>query len=502
MPSEARLHPASILFGLISQVREFAVPLVLALVAGSQRGGFDTVAWIVFIPYTLVAVGRYFFFTYRFDPHELVIRSGLIFRNERHIPYGRIQNLDAVENVLHRALGVLDVRIDTGSGSDTDATLSVVTRGAYEDMRRHVFAGRETAVEAPVGGRAEAPASPPARLLLRLPAHELVLYGLIENRGGIVVAGLAGLLWEAGLTERFVERYAGPGAGDGGVIRGLVTGTTTVAPVWERLAIAAFVIFAILAVVRLLSVALALVRLHGFRVAKVGEDLRAEYGLLTRVTATIPLRRIQTLTITEGALHRLAGRSSVRVDTAGGAGPDGRRGRESLAPVISRDAWPALVREVLPELDLAAVDWRRPAPGAFARDVRRRLLLAATVSALAVWFWHWQAAALFVMLAAWAVLSARGHVNNMGWAAVDGAVIYKSGWLRRHVTIARHTRIQSVGLWQSPFDRRWSMATVGVDTAGASAASHRVRIPYLTRDDAGRLHAELSAAAARTAFRW
>ena len=143
MPSENRLHPASILFGLISQVREFAVPLVVALVAGSQRGGFDTIAWIVLIPYTLVALGRYFFFTYRFDPHELVVRSGLLVRNERHIPYGRIQNLDAVENVLHRALGVVDVRIDTGSGSDTDATLSVVTRAAYEDMRRRVFAGRE-----------------------------------------------------------------------------------------------------------------------------------------------------------------------------------------------------------------------------------------------------------------------------------------------------------------------------------------------------------------------
>jgi len=73
MPSEQRLHPASILFGLIGQIREFAVPLILAVVAGSQRNDYDTIAWIVLIPYTLVALGRYYWFSYRFDPHELVV---------------------------------------------------------------------------------------------------------------------------------------------------------------------------------------------------------------------------------------------------------------------------------------------------------------------------------------------------------------------------------------------------------------------------------------------
>lgn len=498
MPSEARLHPASILFGLIGQLREFAVPLALAFIAGSQRGNFDTIAWIVLIPYTVIAVGRYYWYTYRFDPHELVIRSGMIVRNERHIPYARIQNLDAVQNVLHRALGVVEVRIDTGSGAEVDATLSVVTWPAYAEMRQRVFAGREAAgAEAAV-----VPETAGSKVLLALPSRELAIYGLIENRASIVIAGLMGLLWEAGIAERVLERYVGEAAAEGGFLRELMSSAATGLG-WQRYAAAVLALVALLALLRLLSVGLALVRLHGFRVARVGEDLRAEYGLLTRVTATIPLRRIQTLTMTEGVVHRLARRTSIRVDTAGGRRREGGgRRRESLAPVIRHGDSAALVREVLPELDLSAVDWQRPAPGAFAREVRRRLIFSALVAAAAAYVWQWRALVLFAVLAAWAVLAASRTIAHLGWAVVDGAVLFKSGWLVRHVTIARFTRVQSVELWQSPFDRRWSMARVGVDTAGAGAGSHRVHIPYLPLGVAGRLHADLSAAAARTAFHW
>ncbi len=501
MPSEQRLHPASILFGLIGQIREFAVPLLLALVAGSRRGDFDTIAWIVLIPYTLVALGRYFWFSYRLDPHELVVRSGLVFRNERHIPYARIQNLDAVENVLHRALGVVDVRVDTGSGAETDARLSVVTWQAYAAMREHVFAGREAAA----GSSADAQAAPRPHVLLDLPARELAIYGLIENRGSIVIAGIMGLLWETGLAEQYLERYVGDAAAEGGALRDVMAGATSGGGLlWQRVALAAALIAGAVVVIRLLSVALAFIRLHGFRVARIGEDLRAEYGLFTRVSATIPLRRIQTLTVSDGVLHRLFGRTSVRVDTAGGeaAGQGGGRRRESLAPVIGRDAWPAFVRQILPELDLDEVSWHGPAPGAFARELRRRLVFAAVVALVTAYFWQWQALVVFAALAAWAALAASRTIAHLGWAVAGDAVLFRSGWLTRQLTIARFTRIQSVEMWQSPFDRRWSMARVGVDTAGARPGSHRVRIPYLAPETARAIYTDLSAAAAKTAFHW
>jgi membrane protein YdbS with pleckstrin-like domain len=68
--------------------------------------------------------------------------------------------------------------------------------------------------------------------------------------------------------------------------------------------------------------------------------------------------------------------------------------------------------------------------------------------------------------------------------------------------VARFAKIQAVAMHESPFDRRASMASVHVDTAGAGGASHRVHIPYQEIADARALFTQLSAQAARTAFRW
>ena len=221
MPSEERLHPLSILFGLAGQVKEFAIPLlVLFVTAGSRGASWEAATAFFIIPYSLIAIGRYFTYRYRYDPNELVIRSGLIFRNERHIPYARIQNIDAVQNPLHRALGVVDVRIDTGSGNDVDAKLSVVTWAAYEDMRRRVFTERALARDSQAAGAAEAVRPPPQEeILLKLGARDLVLQGLIENRGMVVIAAAFGLLWETGLMDNTVERFVGDDTAGRGLIR-------------------------------------------------------------------------------------------------------------------------------------------------------------------------------------------------------------------------------------------------------------------------------------------
>src|SRR5688500_10118440 len=107
MPSDRRLHPFSIRFGLGRELRQFLIPGIVDLVTAGTAGG-DWQGWtlLFFIPYGVSVVARYLSFRYRYEERELVIRTGLIFRNERHIPYARVQNINAVQNVLHRLLNV------------------------------------------------------------------------------------------------------------------------------------------------------------------------------------------------------------------------------------------------------------------------------------------------------------------------------------------------------------------------------------------------------------
>ena len=50
------------------------------------------------------------------DGEEMVVREGVLVRNERRIPYGRVQNVDFARNPLHRLFGVTALRLETASG--------------------------------------------------------------------------------------------------------------------------------------------------------------------------------------------------------------------------------------------------------------------------------------------------------------------------------------------------------------------------------------------------
>jgi putative membrane protein len=499
MPSEHRLHPLSIFFQLVTQVRALVVPLLL-LVFGARSTGLEWQIWglALLVPYAGSAVLRYGTFRYRYDPTELVIRSGLLVRNERHIPYSRIQNIDAVETVLHRLLGVVEVRLQTAAGAEPEATLSVLPSASVAEMRRQVFSGRESAAPADVD-RPHAASAP----LLHLRPWDLVVYGFIENRGMVIVAAVAGLLWDAGLLDGITDRVFGEQAWGRGAAREAIQsfGTQAGLPI-VRLLLMAAAVAAVLACIRVLSVAWALVRLHDFRLTRVGEDIQVRFGLLTRVSATVPLARVQAVTIREGPWHRLLGRASVRVTTAGGAsGQTASVQREWLAPILTRDRLPDLTAALLPRLDLGHADWQGVHARAFLRRWRAWLVVAGLVSLATVPQLHWWTPGLFAVLAAWGALAARRQVAHLRWAVTGDLVLFQRGWIWRHTTLTPFARIQTVALHESPFDRRHAMARVRVDTAGASDA-FRVDVPYLGRDVAAALHARLAAAAAETAFRW
>lgn len=501
-PSERRLHPLSFLFVIASQVRQLVVPGLVVLV-GAGSAGLDWQAWLILliIPYALIAIIQSITFRYRFEADDLVMTSGLVFRNERHVPYSRIQNIDAVQNVLHRLLGVTEVRLETGGGDEPEARMRVVPLPALDEIRARVAIGR--------GHRQVLTSDSPdeqageRRVLLALGPRQLLLAGFIDSRGLIIVGAAFGLLSELGLFDAASDMLIGDDVSARGVVRqaiGAVFGGGR--PSLGQVAVLVAVFVGFVLAIRLLSMLWSVVRLWGFRLDKHGDDLAVQYGAITRVIASIPLRRIQTLTISESPLHRLCRMVSVRADSAGGGG--GGEGaaakRESLAPIVSRSALAGLLGEVIPELNFSSVEWSAVDPGAFRRTVKKSVILALFCILPFTAMLRWWTLVALVLGVLWAWLHARLYVRNLGWAIADDTVLFRSGWLWRELTIARFNKIQAVALTESPFDRRALMATVRVDTAAASA--HRVTIPYLARATADDLYRTLSSHAARTAFRW
>jgi putative membrane protein len=253
-----------------------------------------------------------------------------------------------------------------------------------------------------------------------------------------------------------------------------------------------------------LSVIWAAVRYHGFTLRECGDDLRSEYGLLTRITATIPRHRIQLLTIRGGPMHRWFGRRAVQIETAGHLGGEEGQGvdRLWLAPMLEVGKVDALLRRVLPDVDLDSARWHPIALRAWKRIIKRGIVVALVVSA-GVWaLLGAKALAVFGVGVALAALHARLYVKHARYAVTSDAVIYRSGWWSRKLSIVRFAKIQVLALEESPFDRWNRMAAVRVDTAGAGRVGHGVDIRYLEAAEAAAMMERLVFETGIRPFRW
>jgi putative membrane protein len=478
MPSDSltlerrrRLHPISLGFTLISLIRPYVIPAVLVLVFARGEGWER---WLI-VPFVIVLVTeliRYATLTYHIAADELVIKHGLLSRTERHIPFARVQNIELVQNALHRLFRVAEIRLQTGGAAEVDAHLRVISMAAVDELRGAILASREDAVTV----------EDASLVLLRLPLSEIALHGLITGRGLIVLAALAGFAFELDIDVRSYLTKLLPATE-----RFFATAVRSVnaALLWAMIFIPAVV------VLRLLSAIWAVIRLYDFTLTRTGDGLNSRYGLLTRVSATIPRARVQVLTVEEGLWHRWLRRATVQVDTAGQfARESGQVGSQWVAPIIRREALPPLVRELQPDGDIDPGGWQSAHPRAFARIVRRRfgLLLAAALLAFPiVGPWSFGLIVVPALLSIW---HARRMAERLALVLTPTTIVSRSGAWGQRRSMTRYSRVQSVSCTRSPFDRRWQMATLRVDTAG-TAAEHRIVIPYLAEDRAREIYDRL-----------
>ena len=128
-----------------------------------------------------------------------------------------------------------------------------------------------------------------------------------------------------------------------------------------------------LVLLRLVGILWYVLRFFDYKLEQRGDDLRLSCGLLTRVSATVPRKRIQFISVQQNLIMRWFGIATIRVETAGGATdaskPNQSIGKTWFMPVIPVAEVPQLVNLLRPGVnwDLERFEFQGLAPRASTR---------------------------------------------------------------------------------------------------------------------------------------
>ena len=502
------LHTTSLVFDLIAHVRSYLFPLVFGLV-GAANGNVRLliISGILFIPAVLRSAFRYFTLRYRIEDAHFYVDQGLIFRKTRTIPVDRIQNIDLTQNVLHRIFKVAEVKVETASGTEAEAVLRVLSMEEVDTLRKAIFAGKQmltanqtqklpakssdlaeslspvnqasgiAAVSDPVEGEE----------VWKIPLMDLVKAGLASNRG-LVMLGI-GLVTFDQFTEKGYETVFA-------FLAGYLPKDTGSLGFYLQ-AIIAVVLGLVL--LRLVGILWYVLRFFDYKLEQRGDDLRLSCGLLTRVSATVPRKRIQFISVQQNLIMRWFGIATIRVETAGGATdaskPNQSIGKTWFMPVIPVAEVPQLVNLLRPGVnwDLERFEFQGLAPRASTRMIRIALVQTLLVAIAVVGANCYFSESLETQALVWGgiagvaampalILFALKKAASRKYARIDNGVVYRTGVFGRKTSVTFFDKLQTVACFQTPFDRRWKMATLALDTAAAGPAGHRIVTPYLDAD--------------------
>ena len=478
--ADRRVHPGTVLLRFLREAPStvFALPAVLAFASDTGIGRALALAAALGAVMLFVSWLAWSRFRYGVGEREIVIESGIVHRTRRSIPFHRIQDIDIERALLARIFGLAKVKIETGAGGKDEGVLDSVTLAEADRLRTAVRAWRRGEAEAPGAGEEAAPEPVPAegRLLFAMDGKRVLLFGLFSF-SLVYIASIFAFLQTFDRVLPF-DIY------DPGRWLGLF-GEDLPARFTVAAAAAVLVVAVILGV--LAGVLRTLSRDHGYRLTAEGERFRRERGLFTRSEVVIAKRRVQLAHVATGPVRRFFGWAGLSFQTLG-AGSDGS-GLQVAAPFATREEMEPVLAETgilrLPPAELHMVSRRH-----VVRTTLHAVLppLAIILVAAAFRPWALLLLGLLPIVGAGAALQRRFHLYG-----IDGELMFiAKGIWRQQLWIVPMANAQAVSIARGPLQRRLGLATLSIDTAGASLMN-APRIVDVREETARALAAEIAA---------
>ncbi|MCY4143211.1 MAG: PH domain-containing protein [Gammaproteobacteria bacterium] len=442
-------------------------------------------------------------FRYQFLNDRVLLRIGLLSINHRSILYERLHGIDTSQTPIHRLFGTLRVSLQTSGGRGSEAQLEAVRPEVVEELRSLVAAYKKqhktedaVSLSEPASVSKEACST---SILYSLKLLDCLKLATVRTQIPIIIAAivgflmsqsdLAGLLFRAFLPSIDLTNLISVSLGEGWIpwIEISLNDQIRITDLIVNGATLAGFAFALLFVS---SVFFAIVLYYRFQLQVVGEVLTAESGWIVRSRQNTPLHRIQAVKVVKNLRTRVWRRESIWFSTS--AAEQGRLNLASplnnwLAPLVKPMETISILKNTMPNVAIQQSTWQSiDVSTATRRRFKRNLVFVIPITVLALLISPWLLLVTPILLA-WAYYAAKKIVQSLAHQVSENAIMLRKGWLNRIWAIVPFDKVQAVRVTQSPFDRRFNMANLCVDTASYHLGLSRwvIRIPYM---DAQRAH--------------
>ena len=189
-----RLSPRMLLVHPVHEVLRQIPLLVGAVVLGSATGNSW---WTVAALAVTIAFGvlRWFTTTYRIEPDEVQLRTGVLQRKVVSVPRNRIRSVQTDARLLHQLLGLTVLRVSTGQQATGDTEFALDAVRAEEVPRLRSILLADSLAHADETGEQQ---QSPGRLLARWHPSWL-RYSPLSFTGLAMILAAVGVIYQAGL---------------------------------------------------------------------------------------------------------------------------------------------------------------------------------------------------------------------------------------------------------------------------------------------------------------
>ncbi|MDX1409380.1 MAG: PH domain-containing protein, partial [Saprospiraceae bacterium] len=275
-------------------VRQLWPVLVVILVGRSDGIQFYAITLVVVVGVLSLVSSliSYYRFFYHIEGDQLYIDKGLLRRTKLNIPFDRIQTIDFEQNVVHQALNVVRVKIDSAGTKDNEISFDALEIDQARQLRDYILAQKEEAGEFVL----DQEDATPEQVILHLSPGDLLKIGISQNHfrtAGIIFAAAWALLenldqvLEQDLFERVQEEAAV-------VLQGSLIVVLIAIPVFL------FISF-------LFTLGRTIVVYYDLRFMKTRNGFKLVSGLLTRKEKSAQRNKIQIISWRDNPLMRLFG---------------------------------------------------------------------------------------------------------------------------------------------------------------------------------------------------